>query len=584
MAEQFIGNYRVLKKIGAGGMAQVYLAVHKDVPNLKVVLKILTDPRLVERFKQEADKLALLDGHGNICQIKHFFNHGDDIVIAMEYIDGITLDEVIAEKGKLPVAESLKITGDVLETLQFAHDKGIYHRDIKPSNIMVDRSGRVKIIDFGIAKGKTDPNLTVAGSSCGTPAYMPPEQFNPTEDIDYSLADIYAVGTSLFKMVTGELPFIGDNQFALRDAKMFNDPPSPRRLNPDISKKLEEVILRSLAKDPGGRYSTAAEMRQALSNLGEGEMVADLTQSIRPPRPTAKAAPKRGFPKAVGIAGLAVIVLAAVIYWLFLRPIGTATLEPPNLISPENGAVIPTAMPTFSWQSAEGENIAYIIEYAGDSAFTSPIEKPMVAATSYTAVATLPGGKYYWRVAAMDNMGNRSSPSPAWSFTIESEEIPLQQATLDISVRPRGDIFVDGQPYGRNTSGATVQVDTGSHTIRVVNVSSEQGELSETVHISAGETQHVPFRFTFAGVEPVPDSGDIVIGSWPTVGGTVFIDGRRMEVQTPNTFRLPAGRYTIKVILEVDGEMQELTGTVTIKSGERIKKKFDFEQMAVTDL
>jgi serine/threonine protein kinase len=264
MEEKFIGNYKILKEIGAGGMARVYLAVHKEVPNLKVVLKILSDSRMVERFRQEADKLALLDGHPHICQIKHFFSHGDEFVIAMEHIEGITIDEMIKGGAKFPVSEAARIIAEVLATLESAHQKDIYHRDIKPSNIMIDKTGNVKIIDFGIAKGKTDPDLTVAGSACGTPAYMAPEQFTPTEDIDYALVDIYAVGSTFYRMLTGKLPFKGDNEFAIRDAKLFSVPPRSRTLNPDIPARLDEIILKSLNKDPSERFQSARDMREMI--------------------------------------------------------------------------------------------------------------------------------------------------------------------------------------------------------------------------------------------------------------------------------------------------------------------------------
>ncbi len=264
MEEKQIGNYKILKKIGAGGMARVYLAVHKDVPNLKVVLKILTNPSLVERFRQEADKLALLDGHPNICRIKHFFNHGDDFVIAMEYIDGVTLDDMIKDNRKIPVGEAARIISEVLDILDAAHEKGIFHRDIKPSNVMIDKSGNVKIIDFGIAKGKSDPNLTAAGMACGTPAFMAPEQFSPTEDIHYVLVDIYAAGVTLYRLITGELPFKGQNEFAIRDAKMFSDPAKPRSINSEIPKELEAVVLKSMEKNPGDRFQTALEMKKAV--------------------------------------------------------------------------------------------------------------------------------------------------------------------------------------------------------------------------------------------------------------------------------------------------------------------------------
>jgi len=308
MEEQFIGSYKVLKKIGAGGMSKVFLAVHQDVPNLKVILKILSDPRLGERFRHEADKLALLDGHPNICRIKHFFSHGEDTVIAMEYIEGIALEEKIKSEGKLSTEESLQIISDLLDILEFAHQKGIYHRDIKPGNIMIDKKGKVKIIDFGIAKAETDPNLTLAGTACGTPAYMAPEQFTPTQDTNYALVDIYAAGTTLYAMLTGECPFKGDNEFAIRDAKLFSEAPKPRSLNSDIPKPVEEIIMKSLAREPAERYQSASEMRAALEAMRRTAKVGvpsgppDVTIDVR-------TAPKRKSRKPL-LAGFAIIVLA----------------------------------------------------------------------------------------------------------------------------------------------------------------------------------------------------------------------------------------------------------------------------------
>jgi serine/threonine-protein kinase len=286
MTDEIIGNYRVIKQIGAGGMAKVYLAVHREIANLKVILKILSDPRLVERFKQEADKLALLDGHPNICRIKHFFTHGDDVVIAMEYIHGVTLEEKLEAEGEINIADALTIVAEVLDILQFAHERGIYHRDIKPGNIMIDDSGAVKIIDFGIAKAKSDPNLTIAGTACGTPAYMAPEQFTPSDDMDYARADIYAAGATLFKILTRQLPHKGDNEFALRDAKLFQEPIKPRTLRPGISKELEGCILRSLAKNPEDRYKTAAEMRECILKIaGKGKAKrTEETQDLAAPK------------------------------------------------------------------------------------------------------------------------------------------------------------------------------------------------------------------------------------------------------------------------------------------------------------
>ena len=226
--QQFIGEYRVLQKIGAGGMGKVFLAVHRDVPNLKVILKTLTDPRLADRFHQEADKLALLDGHPAICRIKHFFQYGEELVIAMEYIEGLTLDKKYELEGQPSIDEAVKMVCEILDILEFAHGKGIAHRDIKPSNVMIDKAGRIKVIDFGIAKAESDPNLTQAGAGLGTPAYMAPEQFNPSPDTNFAIADVYAAGTCLYFLLTGKLPFKADNEFAMRDAKLFSKPAKPR--------------------------------------------------------------------------------------------------------------------------------------------------------------------------------------------------------------------------------------------------------------------------------------------------------------------------------------------------------------------
>ena len=230
MTERQIGNYRILKQIGAGGMAKVYLAVHKDVPNLKVVLKILSSPQHAARFMQEADKLALLERNPNICHIRHFFNHEDELVIAMEYIDGKSLEEMIAEKGKFPVEETIRIIVDLLAALAFAHDKEIYHRDIKPGNVMFDREGQLKIIDFGIAKGKTDPQMTIVGTATGTPEYMAPEQFAGGEHLDYAKCDIYAVGTHDVRDAHRPAPVQGRERVRLEGREALRGSRSPLAL------------------------------------------------------------------------------------------------------------------------------------------------------------------------------------------------------------------------------------------------------------------------------------------------------------------------------------------------------------------
>ena len=508
MEEQFIGSYKVLKKIGAGGMSRVYLAVHQDVPNLKVILKILSDPRLGERFRHEADKLALLDGHPNICRIKHFFNHGEDTVIAMEYIDGMDVDEKIKEEGKLTTEESLQIISDLLDILEFAHQKGIYHRDIKPGNIMLDKKGQVKIIDFGIAKAETDPHLTLAGTTCGTPAYMAPEQFTPTQDTNYALVDIYAAGTTLYTMLTGECPFKGDNEFAIRDAKLFSEAPKPRSLNPDIPKPVEEIIMKSLAREPAERYQSATEMRAVLdatrrtAKVGVPSGPPDMTIDVR-------TAPKRKSRKPL-LAGVAVIVLALAAFgvYRFLAPdsekgktteLDTMGVTEDTIGQQSDSVITPVVPPTGT--------IAIIVTPSGDIY----VDDSLLGKGATSRSLTCDTGIHIIRVEnrkttekvrcdtvllAADQVLTRN-----YRFTIPkppvdtAEPKPLFREVVIVS-KPRGaKVFIDGEPQ-KQVTNYTFRFTPGEHVVKVkLTIEGEEVEQERTIQVGKDGPDKVVFDF-----------------------------------------------------------------------------------------
>ena len=474
------GSYNVIKKIGAGGMARVYLAVHKDIPNLKVVLKILSDPSLVERFKQEADKLALLDAHPNICRIKHFFNHGDDIVIAMEFIDGSTLDEKLKETGKVPLQDTLRIISEVLDILEFAHQKGIYHRDIKPSNIMIDKTDRVKIIDFGIAKAKTDPNLTTVGTACGTPAYMAPEQFVPSDQTDYARVDIYAVGTTLYYMLTGQLPFKGDNEFAIRDAKLFTNPIKPRDANSEISKPLEETILKSLKKDPADRFATAAEMKKEIDSYrqkGAADTVLVRPKEQRPP----------GKPKSkLMMAGILAVIAVAVIIVLIVslgkkKEEAAQKTETSNSITgkttpPIETTVVSAARPTGNMMisvSPSGDIYLDNILRARESNFAQEtadtgrhiirIENRQSIEKSFHDTIALAQGAEFQRSYAF-----HFPQKPITPVETTPRVIPPSLGTVIIGSRPMGArIYIDGEMQDNRQTPYSFKLPAGNHSIKV---------------------------------------------------------------------------------------------------------------------
>lgn len=506
MEEKYIGNYKILKKIGAGGMARVYLAVHKDVPNLKVVLKVLTDARLADRFRQEADKLALLDGHPNICRIKHFFNHGEDFVIAMDFIEGETLDQRIEDGKKLDIREALHIISELLDTLETAHRKDISHRDIKPSNIMIDNAGNIKVIDFGIAKSKTDPNLTIAGTSCGTPAYMSPEQFNPPEDLDYRLVDIYAAGTTLYRLTTGELPFKGDNEFAIRDSKLFEEPPRPRKLNPEISSRLEKIIMKSISKEPSQRYQSASEMREALLPLMDGpkKLADEKTEDLISTEPKKHKKSKSKLPKLIGVLFIAVVVIAAVIYFI---PDGSdeeafapdtdepiVTDEPIDEIPPQ-GTLSLSIEPSgklylgeeligsdISSQSITGDTGQYIVRIENNRATNSPI----VDTVEIFADQNI-NRSYAFNFPPVNNdVAEDNEPAPP----------PVKgKGTVLVGSRPRGaDIFIDGKLQSEKTPYTFTLVE-GQHIFKLaLDLEGRRFEFIDTVRVEKNGEHRVFYK------------------------------------------------------------------------------------------
>jgi len=574
MTDQLIGNYKVLQKIGAGGMAKVYLAVHKDVPNLRVILKILSDSRLVERFRQEADKLALLDGNPNICRIKHFFNHGDDIVIAMEYIDGVTVEERIKADGPLPVAESLRIIRDVLGVLDFAHAKGIHHRDIKPSNIMMDSAGNVKVIDFGIAKAESDPSLTIAGTACGTPAYMAPEQFTPSETTNNALVDIYAVGTTLYYMLTGEVPFKGDNEFAIRDAKLFTEPPSLKQKATGVSEQLDKLVMRSLQKDPIARFANTREMMDAV------ECIRCSAETAQPTTVTAaQRSPGKKLPRKALIGALAVVALALVVFF-GIKMFGDSPLRAPVPAEPALDATLTSDQPTFRWQSTGAES--YTLEFANNPDFFISELVENLSDTFYAVTIGLEDGRHFWRVKSVegDQSGEFSGPQ---AFTVR---IAKPSGRLEIAVVPSGDIYVDDELVASASTGTTVDLDAGQHQLRLINNRAVNKELSDEVTVVSDSTVAASYTFRMPSTDRTPPSsppaaptlGELVVGSRPTIGADIYIDGKLQDRKTPNTFKLRPGSHVVRAVLIRDGVRQERVDTVTISAGGDQRIIFDFEK------
>ena len=262
-----LGDFRLLKKLGEGGMGTVYKArqvsMDRDVA-LKVLPKNLAkDKDFVERFYREARSSAKLD-HPNIVRGIAVGEEKGFHYFAMEFVDGDTCEKLLAEQGKLKVGDAVKIAIDIAQALDHAHTKGMVHRDIKPDNILITRDGTVKLADLGLAK-ETDENssLTQTGSGFGTPYYMPPEQARNAKYVD-NRSDIYALGATLYHLLTGKLPFEGETAIEILTAKEEGQHAPARRSNAEIPELLDLVIDKMMARDSKDRYQTAAELIAAL--------------------------------------------------------------------------------------------------------------------------------------------------------------------------------------------------------------------------------------------------------------------------------------------------------------------------------
>ncbi len=272
--EVFADRYEILGTLGKGGMGVVYRARDRRLDEV-VALKLLrpealaTDPTLLDRFKQEL-KLARRITHRNVLRTHDFDEAGGVAYISMEYLEGVTLKELIRNRGALPLGVGLSIAKQMCYGLGAAHETGVVHRDIKPQNMLIlPETGELKIMDFGISRvSSLEPGtsgLTTAGTVMGTPDYMPPEQAQG-RPADFR-SDLYSLAVVFFETFTGKLPFKADNPMAVVVAHIQQPAPKPRSVNPKLSPELEALILKGLAKDPAKRWQTTDQLLEALSAL-----------------------------------------------------------------------------------------------------------------------------------------------------------------------------------------------------------------------------------------------------------------------------------------------------------------------------
>ena len=315
-----IDNYKIIKKIGEGGMGEVYKGLDTMLER-EVAIKLMRPelcnrPEILERFRSEAIALGRLN-HSNIAAVYNFGQTQNQYYMALEFVSGETLDSIIKLQGRIPWRIALNYAIAALEGLEHAHQLKIIHRDIKPANIMINEQGNVKIMDFGIARILGKARMTQTGRFIGTLEYMPPEQIQG-KDAD-ARSDVYAMGAVLYEMLTGHIPFERDTEYELMNSHLTEKPKPLRQFNHEVSLDLEKIVLRALEKDPGKRFASALEFSQILRKLV-------LTEALEP-----SLAGRNSF--FTFCRDYPVVVIAA----LLLLPAGSYVLWQLDLAKPQEG-------------------------------------------------------------------------------------------------------------------------------------------------------------------------------------------------------------------------------------------------------
>lgn len=497
MANQRLKYYEILNRIGGGGMATVFRA--RDVRNgATVAVKMMhphlaENPQYIERFRREAQTtMALQSPH--VVRIVDVGQEGVTHFLVMEYVAGITVHQLVQERGALSVSQALDIAAQVAEALDAAQRHGIVHRDIKPQNIMITADGIVKVMDFGIARSSDMSTMTQTGLFMGSPHYASPEQAQG-QRLDIR-SDIYALGITLYQMLTGIVPFNADTPWAIMQQHVTREPVPIRQLRMDIPPEVEAIVARALAKNSAERYQTPAEMVNAIrtvqspSTAMTQELATIVTMhppvaSTVPPAPAAQRERPRWFVGAV--AGAIVVVLALVALFVLLQrepalreaqvtqaaiPVTSTTAIPPvetvpptvtsvtsptptnpppivlslpaaRLLAPEDGWNNSSEEMQFAWEGV-ADKVRYQIETRSELPDqlewriwpVEPAGQAFVLTVVYSRHKEYfrqAGTVYHWRVVALDETGAVGSYSAERTFIFNPPVTPTLTSTLQAS-------------------------------------------------------------------------------------------------------------------------------------------------------
>lgn len=551
-----LGRYQVIEPLGSGGMATVYKAYQPSLER-EVALKVLRpgfadDPEFLARFQREARAIAKLR-HPHIVQVFDFEQVEGRYLLAMEYLEGGTLKDRLAEGAPLPPAEVARIVSEVAEALAYGHARGIVHRDIKPSNVMLADGGRAVVTDFGIAKIIGGEGQTQTGVGMGTPEYMAPEQ-GLGSAVD-GRADIYALGAMAYELLTGRVPFTADTPLAVVLAHVRDPLPLPSRLNPAISAATERALLKALAKDPAQRFASAPDFAAALR---DGLGTAPKTPLIVAHRAGARVAPLsidlsalRSRPVALAVAA-ALVVLAGggvALSGAFAQG-GTSATAAPSLAAAVAGAtpattVAPSSPPAQSpargallWQAtfdAAGSDLALPRSIVGDPSASDV--RPRAGALDIAARQAGQTGISFKKVIPSSFVGELEfQVRPGSDFNFWWNLHTKGGTNYNLYVRAKSEVVVANYFDGQQNAalGPSIAV-PGLQSGRVITIAVVANEPRYTVYIDAKQAG----EFTDSRLNFVSAAFNLGAGAVALAGadGSVTITGVR-------AYALPASAAT----------------------------------------
>jgi beta-lactam-binding protein with PASTA domain/predicted Ser/Thr protein kinase len=513
------GRYRVLRKLGSGGMADVY-AVEDQQLGRRVALKMLhrrfaEDQQFVERFRREASSAAGLQ-HPNIVAIFDRGQWDGTYYIAMELVEGRTLKEIVRDKGPAPAEAAVDVTLQILRAARYAHKHGVVHRDIKPHNVLIDQDGRVRVTDFGIARAGTS-DMTETGSIMGTAQYLSPEQAQG-RPVD-ARSDLYSIGIVLYELLTGQVPFDAESPVTVALMQVSEPPLPPHQLNPELPAHVEAVVLRALEKDPGRRFQSADEFIAALETRQE---------MLPPPPPPVEEILEEEDRRSRRwwLWLLILLALAAIAFGLYqvLKP---EQLRVPNVIGRESS----TASQILQNRGFEVDIVTVV---------NPDVERDRVAAQDPRPDTTAPEGSTV-TITVSAGPGEAVVPRVVGLPRDEAEQ-QLRQEGFEPEVErvfsadvPAGRVVETSPPAGTTIergSTVTMQVSRGPEQVEVPDVTGESEEDArstlESLGLRAGDVTR----------EPSGEPPDTVIEQSPAAGEEVDV-GSAVDLTVAEPVAIP---------------------------------------------